>query len=250
MQLPFSTPNVPKIYSLLSVGQRGAGKTVFLVGQYASLRHQHAKVWLECEDSEAQELMDNVLEYVAKTGEYPPATLKLTNFELSLKQRHLGKTQMLYQLRWWDTPGESCQVYNPAFLMMLFHSDGCCLFMDAQALVAAADDAEILDDLLRPAKSIAEILHSHQLQLPLAMILTKCDRLQSHAPTQQQLAISLKPLSRFLNSLGITYKFFESEIPIARTEGGQFTFKTHQPGAPLFWLVAEIKKASSSVVSP
>jgi hypothetical protein len=104
--------------------------------------------------------------------------MKLTNFEFSLKQNSLGKTQTLCHFRWWDTPGESCKLYNPAFQLMVLQSDGCCVFIDAQALVSNPN-SDGLEDILQPVKSIAELVYQNGLRHPFALILTKFDLLAS-----------------------------------------------------------------------
>lgn len=62
-----------KTYSLLSIGERGAGKTVFLAGSYAQFQAEAENnplmpLCLECEDQETQETINNVLSYIARTG--------------------------------------------------------------------------------------------------------------------------------------------------------------------------------------
>lgn len=69
-------------FNLLSIGQRGAGKTVFLAGSYAEL-HPYSnqyikpqeKLWFDCQNSQVQENIDKILSYVAQVGMYPPSTL-------------------------------------------------------------------------------------------------------------------------------------------------------------------------------
>lgn len=56
----------PPTYSLISIGQRGSGKTVFLTSSYAQSKLGAANGsrghWaLECEDPEAEEKIKNVL---------------------------------------------------------------------------------------------------------------------------------------------------------------------------------------------
>jgi predicted AAA+ superfamily ATPase len=65
------------IYSFLSIGQRGVGKTVFLAACYLESHQdteQQRLLWFDCEDRDARRTIDNLLLYVAITGEYPPAT--------------------------------------------------------------------------------------------------------------------------------------------------------------------------------
>ncbi len=65
-----------KTFSLLSIGQRGVGKTVFLVGSYAELHsckpEPDQQLWFDSQNSQAQENIDSILSYIARTGQYPP----------------------------------------------------------------------------------------------------------------------------------------------------------------------------------
>jgi GTPase SAR1 family protein len=241
--------NSKKIYSLLSIGQRGVGKTVFLAGSYAELHPNNQnnnpqQLWFDCQDSDTQKTLENVLSYVARSGEYPPATMKLTNFELSLKQNSQGKTETLCHLRWWDTPGESCKLYNPAFQLMVLQSDGCCVFIDAHALVSNPN-TDGLEDILQPVKSIAELVYQNGLKHPFALILTKFDLLASEPQIVQLLDERLQPLTSFLDEMKVNYKKFYSEIPIVSSPEGNSTIKPTQASVPVLWLVSEFTKANA-----
>ncbi len=241
--------NSKKIYSLLSIGQRGVGKTVFLAGSYAELHPNNQnnnpqQLWFDCQDSDTQKTLENVLSYVARSGEYPPATMKLTNFELSLKQNTQGKTETLCHLRWWDTPGESCKLYNPAFQLMVLQSDGCCVFIDAHALVSNPN-TDGLEDILQPVKSIAELVYQNGLKHPFALILTKFDLLASEPQIVQLLDERLQPLTSFLDEMKVNYKKFYSEIPIVSSPEGNSTIKPTQASVPVLWLVSEFTKANA-----
>jgi GTPase SAR1 family protein len=241
--------NSKKIYSLLSIGQRGVGKTVFLAGSYAELHPNNQnnnpqQLWFDCQDSDTQKTLENVLSYVARSGEYPPATMKLTNFELSLKQNSQGKTETLCHLRWWDTPGESCKLYNPAFQLMVLQSDGCCVFIDAHALVSNPN-TDGLEDILQPVKSIAELVYQNGLRHPFALILTKFDLLASEPQIVQLLDERLQPLTSFLDEMKVNYKKFYSEIPIVSSPEGNSTIKPTQASVPVLWLVSEFTKANA-----
>lgn len=240
-----------KTYNLLSIGQRGFGKTVFLAGSYAQFKAEAENnplvpLWLECEAQEAQKNINNVLNYIARTGEYPPATMKITNFDFSLQQNRSWGKETVGRVCWWDTPGESCQIYNPAFLSMVVNAHGCCLFLDAQALVEQGDKPQELEALLNPIQTIAEIIHYNGLKHPLALILTKCDLLKAKAVNWQRLKKSLSPLTDYLSALPINYQTFYSEIPIEQVEGVA-TLKGTQTSMPLIWLVEEMKKADAAL---
>ncbi len=64
-------------FNLLSIGQRGVGKTVFLGGSYAelhtdSLIERFHQLWFDCQDSKVQENIEGMLNYVSQACRYPP----------------------------------------------------------------------------------------------------------------------------------------------------------------------------------
>jgi GTPase SAR1 family protein len=243
------TKTVPKIYSLLSIGQRGVGKTVFLIGSCIELytnqyEESGQQLWFDCEDAEAQQTLENILRQVVQTGQYPSATMRITNFDFSLKLRSLWGTKTLCQFRWWDPPGESCQLYNPAFLMMVLNSDGYCAFIDASAITEGVDDPQALAQAFEPVKSIADLLYSNNLRHPFAIILTKCDLVRSNSSNWQSLEKSLQPLRDLLDKLDVNYQIFYSAIPIVTTNG-VFNLKTSEAVTPILWLVSKLKNADN-----
>jgi hypothetical protein len=248
-----STKSVPKIYSLLSIGQRGVGKTVFLVGSCLELytnqfEDQGQQVWFDCEDGEVQQMLENILRQVAQTGQYPPATMRITNFDFTLKLRNLWGTKTLCQFRWWDPPGESCQIYNPAFLMMALNADAYCAFIDARTIVECANHPNDLSTAFESVKSIAEVIHSNNLEHPLAIILTKCDIVRADASAWQTLERNIQPLKRLLDTLKVNYQIFCSEIPVVTTNGIS-SLKTTDAAAPILWLVSKLRKADNVSLS-
>ncbi|OKH26632.1 hypothetical protein NIES593_00805 [Hydrococcus rivularis NIES-593] len=240
-----STKNDPKIYSLLSIGQRGVGKTVFLIGSCTELytnqyQENGQQIWFDCEEPEIQQTFESILRQTTQTGQYPSATMKITNFDFSLKLRSLWGNKTLCQFRWWDPPGESCQIYNPAFLMMVLNSDGYCAFIDAYNLVERANDPKALAQSFELVKSIAEVLHSNNLEHPLAIVLTKCDRLRLDSQDGQILDRGIQPLQAFLENLKINYQIFYSSIPIVAGDDG-FDLKTSETAKPILWLISKLR---------
>ena len=78
----------PKTFSLLSIGMRGVGKTVFLAGSYAEMHansqsSNFSQLRFECQDSKVQTSIENVLRYITQTNLYPPPTIK--NHKLQLQ---------------------------------------------------------------------------------------------------------------------------------------------------------------------
>jgi len=84
-----------KTFSILSIGQ--GCKTVFLAGSYAELHSPTQtdgaqRLWFDCQDSQAQENIEDILNYIGETG-VSTSTMKVTNFNLSLKRHSLWVTK-------------------------------------------------------------------------------------------------------------------------------------------------------------
>ncbi|MGL5033530.1 MAG: hypothetical protein ACRC6M_06990 [Microcystaceae cyanobacterium] len=230
------------LYNFLSIGSRGVGKSVFLAACYLECHRDRSSerlLWFDCEDKEVRQTIDNLLMYVAKTGEYPPATLKITNFEFLLRQRSQWGNQTLGQVRWWDVPGESCHIQNPAFTALLPHSDACCLFLDAPTLVEIAGDRLSLNRFLQPLESIVELSVNESLNIPFALILTKCDQLPPHSLYWQRLKQALHPFVTHLQQWQTDYQIFYSEIPVVEIDGVK-TLQLSRVGTPIYWLFSQI----------
>ncbi|MEB3308792.1 MAG: hypothetical protein VKJ02_01005 [Snowella sp.] len=239
-------------YNFLSIGQRGVGKTVFLASCYLECHQDKAQqrlLWFDCENPEVRQLIDHILSYVAKTGDYPPATLKVTNFGFDLKQRHQRGSKTVGRVQWWDTPGEMCDSLNASLKTLLANADGCCLFLEAPALVKASDSPLALMKLLRPLEAVIELLHQDGIDLPLAVIVTKCDYLSPHPLQWQCLKKALTPLFQKLKAQQAPYQVFYSEIPITVIDGIP-TLQLIRVGTPIYWLFAEIHKRRSPDYDP
>lgn len=242
MQL-FSKPS-PKTFSLLSIGQRGVGKTVFLAGSYAELQGdaldlgEHPQpCWFECLDAEVQANLEKILRHVQQTGLYPPATIKITTFNFSLRRG----IKTLCKFRWWDIPGESCNIYNPDFQEIVLASHACCVFINAQALVRDQEYAQSLEDIFNQVVAIASLVHQNQLNYAFAIVLTQCDLLEPGSITQLQIEQNIQPLLIRLNAIKANYQQFYSAIPIVSMSG---VSTLHAKGAadPLLWLLSELNK--------
>jgi hypothetical protein len=247
-----STKSFPKTYSLLSIGQRGVGKTVFLIASCLELyTHQYEEKgqqrWFDCEDGEVQQMLENILRQVAQTGQYPPATMKITNFDFTLKLRNLWGTKTLCEFRWWDPPGESCQIYNPAFLMMVLNSDGYCAFIDANTIVKGGNDPEAIAQAFETVKSMAEVIHSNNIRNPLAIVLTKCDLVQNNASDWQILERNIQPLKNLLDKLQVNYQIFCSAIPVVDNNGISM-LRTAEAANPVLWLVSKLRNADDFTI--
>lgn len=234
-------------FNLLSIGQRGVGKTVFLAGSYAEL-HSGSQtlpqpVWFDCQNRHVQQKIEEILNYVAQTGQYPPPTMKVIDFSFRLAFRDLLRVQTVCDFRWWDIPGEICNVGNPGFRKMVITSQGCCVFIDAYALMYEPAYLQALEDILEQVRAVVDLASlNHQLEYAFALILTKADLLDPSLLSQQQPEENLTLLTAHLDAAGINYQIFYSVIPIVSTDAG-FILKATGAATPLLWLVWQLRKA-------
>jgi tetratricopeptide (TPR) repeat protein len=236
-----------QVFSLLSIGQRGVGKTVFLAGSYAELHPDShiansQQLWFDCQGSQVQENIERLLSYVARTGQYPPLTIKTTNFNFSLKHHRLWSTQTLCHFRWCDIPGEICNIRNQDFQTMVLNSHGCCVFIDACALMHNNAYLQTLEDIIEQVEAIAYLVSLNRLKYAFAVILTKCDLLELDPLSRQQLKEGLQPLTSRLDAIRANYQTFYSSIPIVHIKSAS-TLRAKGAAAPLLWLVRELSKA-------
>lgn len=230
------------VYSILNVGRRGAGKTVFLTAsylEYRQYRQERRWLWLECADPQARQNIDDLVLYVARSGEYPPATLKATRFDLLLQQRRQQGVETVAQIRWWDAPGEICDPRRPEFLELLRQTQGCCLFLEAPLLVRQADNPHYLGKLLEPLANLGEEIERANLALPVALILTQCDLLPPQPLVWQRLQRALSPLRQQLTDSRFPHQVFYSEAPILEQDGIP-RLCLNRAGAPLYWLMEQM----------
>ncbi len=256
----FSQPS-PKTFNLLSIGQRGVGKTVFLAGSYAQLQMNSSNVavksalvsgsaapdperafsafWFECQDETMQANLVKILHYVEQTGLYPPATIKVTDFNFQLKQRTSRASETVCQFRWWDTPGEVCNLRHDEFQQLVLTSHACCVFINAHALIHDPSYMPMLQDSLNQVMAIASLAQQHQLKYAIALILTQCDLLKPGEITQ--IKAQLQPVIGRLSDFKVNHRLFYSAIPIETTDGH---FKLNAKGAAdsLLWLLTELNK--------
>ena len=244
---------IAKTYSLISVGKRGAGKTVFLSGIFAALQKEYSltnnpSFWLDSDDQDTKDNIGNILAYIAKTGNYPPATLRLNHFAFSLHQRMEDIEQTLCQFYWWDAPGESCRLYNPAFVSMISQADGGCFFIDANELLECVknnlEDGSILNQL----DTLATVIAHNCLTFPLAIVLTKCDLFSKDTPSWQELNYRLFTLKQKLSSLAINYQIFYSSFIINTVDKKNILY-SKTASKPLLWLLKQIQTNHAKTVA-
>lgn len=242
----------PKTFNLLSIGQRGVGKTVFLAGSYAELRadpqlNRPRQLWLDCQDARARDKLEGLLSYIARTGQYPPLTVKITNFNFNLKRHTQWGNKTLCRFRWWDVPGESCNIHNPLFNQIVSTSHGCCVFIDAYELTYNGSYLQALKEIITQVSAIASLVSINHVKYAFAVILTKCDLVEPTAISGQQLQQRLQPLITRLEAVRANYQTFYSFIPIVQTGGGDATLKAKGAASPLLWLVRELSQLHNPV---
>lgn len=240
----FSKKQAPT-FNLLCIGYRGAGKTVFLAGSYISLHlnHQQSRfneVWLDCQDPESRLNMDKLLVYITQNRHYPPPTLKVTNFNFSVKKRTLCGIQTLCHLHWWDIPGEFCQPKNADLQLLLFSSHACCLFIDASLFVNDIPYQQKIEQMMQQLIQFLPQSQANRPIYPLAVILTKYDLFQSQI-SRGELKQQLKPFIQELRSLQINTHGFTSAIPII-SFGASVTLFPQGTSSPFRWLISELRK--------
>ncbi|HEY9826435.1 MAG TPA: tetratricopeptide repeat protein [Stenomitos sp.] len=242
-----------KTFSVISLGPRGVGKTVFLASNCAEVlrsgqRKNHAQnFWFECLDQEFQEKIEKFVGYVVKTGQYPPPTFKISDFGFRLQHKTFAGTSTLCHLRWTDLPGEWCDVQNEAFQSVLLQSHGCCVFVDAQALLQSESYLETLEPVINQLEAIASLVNQHGLQYAFALICTKCDLVDMSPIGLVQLEAKLMPLIQRLESVKARYRRFYSAIPVINQANGK-VLKVKDVTVPLLWLTSEFQKLQGADV--
>lgn len=238
---------MPKTFTLLSIGQRGVGKTVFLAGSYAQVyRRQQQKsqpVWFEAGDDTSRVSMGKLLEYIYQTGQYPPATLGISQFQFSLKRRTLLGPQTLCNFRWQDVPGEICNYDNPLHKQRVWESHGCCLFIDAPALLSKKGYLAATAEAWEQVQAYAYLTSLNRLSYPFALLLTKCDQLAADQ-LQSPLDQALRPLTHELRRLRANWKVFRSSTVLRRDLGGADLQSTGPE--PLLWLISEVSRTQQN----
>ncbi|MGK7957614.1 MAG: tetratricopeptide repeat protein [Crocosphaera sp.] len=236
-------------FNLLSIGQRGVGKTVFLAGSYAEMKQassekKHQEIWFDCENEEDKKNLNSILDYVKRTGEYPPATLKMTNFDFILKQRNYQKVKTLCDFSWSDIPGEYCDFNHPDFQTLVLASHSCCVFINGEKLVKDPSYIDELEGLVKQVMAIAILIDQQAIDYGFALIITQCDRLGSGSIIRLQIEENLQFLTTRLEAANAKYQRFYSGIPIVSQDEGYY-FQVQGSAAAFLWLVSELEKGTS-----
>ena len=241
--------SVTNTFNLLSIGQRGVGKTVFLAGGYAELHTNHqinpqGQLWFDCRDSQDEEKIDRILSYVAQSSQYPPATMRITNFNFSLKRSSFWGNKTLCHFRWWDVPGETCNTSNSDFQKLVLGSHGCCVFINAQTLVNDRSYLQPLEEMIKQVVAIASLVNQHRLKYAFAIVFTKCDLLEPGPMGLLQIEEKIQPLLSRLDAAKANYQRFYSAIPVV-SFAGVTALKATGAAAPLLWLGSELRRLNN-----
>jgi tetratricopeptide (TPR) repeat protein len=242
---------MPKTFTLISLGYRGVGKTVFLASNCAEIlrsgqRKSNAqKLWFECPEKEQQDNIEKLVDYIVRTGKYPPPTFKVSDFNFSLKGKGLKGDKTLANFSWLDIPGEWCDLQNSEFQSVLLQSHGCCVFIDAYALLHTPSYTDILSKMITQLEAIGSLVTQHNLKYPIALICTKCDLIDSGPIGILLLEEKLMPLTQRLDSVKAYYRRFYSAIPLVNQVNGGI-LKVKDATAPLLWLISELRKLHGS----
>jgi hypothetical protein len=240
---------LPPTFNILSLGERGSGKTVFLVGSYAefqktrenSLEKQEASdsqnLWFECQHHHEKSLLNDILQYVLKKGVYPPPTLKITDFHFAFKQKKADQSNILCFIRWWDMPGEFCNFNNPYYQEMGTSSQGCCVFINANRLV---NDPAYTENLTKITSQLTILVSLVQdVEYPFSLIFTQCDLLPPGEIGQKQITDKCQDLITTLDEANINYQCFYSAITISR-EKKDFSLISKDSSSVFLWLVTKL----------
>jgi tetratricopeptide (TPR) repeat protein len=236
-----------KTFRLLSLGQRGVGKTVFLASNCTEVLHpsqgtnSKQDLRFECQDAELRENIEKLVDYTVRTGQYPPPTFKISDFCFSLKRKTLRGDETLCDLSWFDIPGELCDINNIEFQTILLSSHGCCVFVDSYALLNEEKYIETLEPMINQLEAIVSLVNQHGLSYPFSFICTKCDLLEQTPIQFIQLEEKLRPITKRLELAKAHYRQFYAAVPIIHG-GKDGLIQSKGATAPLLWLISELNK--------
>lgn len=240
-------------FRILSLGNRGVGKTVFLVGAYVHLLNNLEQITIETHDLPNQNIQ-KVFKYIKETGKYPPATATVSNFNFNLIKTSKRQNKLLYNFSFIDIPGELAESTSEdtqstlRLQELIINSHACCAFFDAYALVKNEDYLWKVSSIINQLSTIASIAASNEFAYPIAIVFTKCDLLGRplNILTVEQRA---EQIIEQLNAVRATYKKFysavqiikhDSEVKISSSETGQSS-----GGAAILWLLQVLSEAHS-----
>jgi AAA15 family ATPase/GTPase len=250
---------------IIVCGERGSGKTSFLVALFACSQIQmpsglNARLktfTLKAKERSTKDKLSKLLKHVQTTGQYPPATDQLSEFKLVFKSssKLLGLIYDTTEISWWDTMGETHHIDSPHFNQLLEQARGYAVFIDSVKLVNCSSLAE-RDKLLCPILIISEKIEFSKQSKPLAIIVTKTDLTQNievkkngyFVGGREILHEHLSSLVRILKARNIRYKIEYSATTIEK-DGNLFTIKNIKTLAFLSWLTDTNLRAEPASLS-
>jgi tetratricopeptide (TPR) repeat protein len=244
-----------KKFRILSLGHRGVGKTVFLASICAEIlrsekrKESRQNLCFECQDIEFRENIEKLVDYTARTGQYPPPTFKIDDFRFSLKRKTLEGNDTLCRFSWFDVPGELCDINNLEFQTLLLSSHGCCVFVDCYALLHQEDYSETLEKVMSQVEAIISLVNQHKLNYPFSLICTKCDLIEQTPIQYIQLEEKLRPLIKRLDLAKAHYRQFYAAVPIVNL-AREGAIPSKGITAPLQWLISELNQIHGSDAQP
>lgn len=245
--------NEPKTFTLLNIGHRGVGKTTFILGSVSELQPcprvgRASEYWFECKNLQDEKNINYLLNQIEEKGCYPSATIKTGSFSFVLKQQKTWNEKIICDFVWRDIPGEIVsERVHTEFQQYVNLSHGCCVFIDAYALVNDPNYSDSLKGVVTQTRRIAAIVKDRHLKYPFALILTKFDLLTRGGSfhlgpsTQMTIAGNLHQIINILESEKVVYKQFCSSIPII-FEGERKILNPQGAARPLLWLMSELNK--------
>lgn len=243
-------------FNLLTIGQRGVGKTVFLTGCYVESKHQLSLdkgFYLDFQPNQAAinqaAIIESILSYVVHKEKYPPATFRNTNFNFSLKKQTLWTEETLCNFRWTDMPGEFCNLHSSKdFQQLLLHSHACCVFLDIPSLLD--NNRSQFEQTIDQAMAIASIVEKSGRHYPIAIVLTKGDMTQLGPISQVKIELGLQQFLSRLDSVKAVYERFYSAVPICKDKNDEASLKPEGTIAPFLWLASQLRKIHNLQTQP
>ncbi|MDZ4877816.1 MAG: hypothetical protein CLLPBCKN_007251 [Chroococcidiopsis cubana SAG 39.79] len=231
-------------YRILSLGQRGVGKTVFLAGAYLDLRDSVEEIKVDSLDSVTEQNVLKLLGHIRETGDYPPPSVKISNFNFALKMSVNQRKKVLYNFSWSDVPGEICEPDNEHFQELVLNSHGCCAFFDALALVTESNYTDRVRSIMKQLLAIASLTAKNGIFYPISLVFTKCDLLGTPPTNILRLEQHLGAITDPLDTTGVIYKTFYSAVQIVKQDEHSRVVSRGGAGAAVYWLTQELLNIS------
>lgn len=181
---------------ILTIAPRAVGKTSFFVSMYGTLQEKQnlpdgtQNIWFEGNE-ETQKNLEGIFNNYLGEGLPVPATNRLTDFYLILKQRQERKVLNLIDIEWTDTVGEETNyaLNNSILFNQIKETDVCFIFYDGTVLKqlleshqTSIDLQDLIDSkkLFTCAQTLAEqCAHYKSWKKSLAIVITKVDLLNN-----------------------------------------------------------------------